>query len=392
MVDCMTVDRTEELDLYRDSIRKFLDRECPVEKIAVWEREDRIPRELLKSMAELGILGLTTPEEYGGSGTDVIVMTAVMEELAARWSGLASLYNMSVGYGSLNLVYKASEAQKHRFLPGLLAGDTLVAYGLSEPEVGGDLASVRTRMERKGDKVVVSGAKRWISGANVADYMLTLVRSGDPADRHRNLSFVMVPMNAEGVSFERTRCMGTHGIPTNDVHLDEVTLDADMVVGEESGWNQGWGMLAGGSLEIEKLAPTFIALGIATAAVQEAWQYSRDRLQFGKRICGHQAVRHVLSDVQTKLKACRLMAYDAAAKVHNNQPSAVDTCMAKLFVAENAKEIVLACQQYVMGAYGYAEGFQMERYVRDVLAVPIYGGSSAIQKNNIATLMKLPRE
>src|SRR6185369_13407552 len=182
MVDCMTVDRTEELDLYRDSIRKFLDRECPVEKIAVWEREDRIPRELLKSMAELGILGLTTPEEYGGSGTDVIVMTVVMEELAARWSGLASLYNMSVGYGSLNLVYKASEAQKHRFLPGLLAGDTLVAYGLSEPEVGGDLASVRTRMERKGNKVVVSGAKRWISGANVADYMLTLVRSGDPAD------------------------------------------------------------------------------------------------------------------------------------------------------------------------------------------------------------------
>ncbi|HET9629501.1 MAG TPA: acyl-CoA dehydrogenase family protein [Novosphingobium sp.] len=388
----MMVDGNEELELYRDSIRKFLDRECPVDKIATWEREDRVPRELLKSMAELGILGLTVPEEYGGSGTDVLAMAVVMEELGARWNGLAGFYNMSVGYGSLNLVYKASEEQKRRFLPGLLAGETLVAYGLSEPEVGGDLASVRTRMERQGDKVMVTGSKRWISGANMADYMLTLVRSGDPADRHRNLSFVMIPMDAEGVSFEPTRCMGTHGVPTNDVHLDNVVLDQNMVLGEADGWNQGWGMLAGGSLEIEKLAPTFISLGIATAAVAEAWQYSQDRSQFGKRICGHQAVRHVLAEVQTKLKACRLMAYDAAAKVHNNLPSAVDTCMAKLYVTETAKEIVLACQQYVMGAYGYAEGFQMERYVRDILVGPIYGGSSAIQKNNIATLMKLPRE
>jgi len=384
-------DESPDLDLFRESVAKFLDKECPVENIALWEAEDTVPRSVLAAMADLGILGLTVPEEYGGLGTNVTTMCVVMEELAARWSGLASLYNMSVGYGSLNLVYKGTEEQKQRFLPGLLAGETLFAYGLSEPEVGGDLASVKTRAELSDGKVTITGSKRWISGANMAEYMLTLVRSGAPDERYRNLSFVIIPLNAPGIGITRTRCMGTHGVPTNDVHLDNVEVDASLILGGEEAWDKGWSMLAGPSLEIEKLAPTFIALGIAKAAVAEAWQYSQERFQFGKPICAHQAVRHVLSDVQTKLKAARLMAYDAATMVNNQLPSAVDTCMAKLFVAETAKEIVLACQQYVMGAYGYAEGFQMERYVRDVLAVPIYGGSSAIQKNNIATLMKLPR-
>jgi len=384
-------DDQEDLELFRESVMKFLDRECTVENIARWEAEDKIPRSVLAGMAELGILGLTVPEEYGGLGIDVSTMCVVMEELAARWSGLASLYNMSVGYGSLNMVYKGTQGQKQRFLPGLVSGETLFAYGLSEPEVGGDLASVKTRAERRGDKIVINGAKRWISGANLGDYMLTLLRSGDADQRYRNLSFVIIPLDARGVSWNVTRCMGMHGVPTCDVHLDNVEVDADMILGGDEAWNNGWSMLAGPSLEIEKLAPTFIALGIAKAAVAEAWQYSQERVQFGKAICTHQAVRHVLSDVQTKLKAARLMAYDAAAKVNASEPSAIDTCMAKLFVSETAKEIVLSCQQYVMGAYGYAEGFQMERYVRDILAVPIYGGSSAIQRNNIASLMKLPR-
>lgn len=286
---------------------------------------------------------------------------------------------------------EGTETQKSRFLPGLLAGDTLFAYGLSEPEVGGDLASVKTHAVRKGDRVVINGAKRWISGANQGDFVLTLLRSGEPSERYRNLSFVIIPLDAHGVSHDVTRCMGMHGVPTSDVYFDHVEVSDDMILGGPDGWNSGWSMLAGPSLEIEKLAPTFIALGIARAAVAEAWQYSQERVQFGKPICCHQAVRHVLSDAQTKLKAARLMAYDAAAKVQQQLPSAIDTCMAKLFVSETAKEIVLSCQQHVMGAYGYAEGFQMERYVRDILAVPIYGGSSAIQRNNIATLMKLPR-
>jgi alkylation response protein AidB-like acyl-CoA dehydrogenase len=186
--------------------------------------------------------------------------------------------------------------------------------------------------------------------------------------------------------------MGARGVPTNDVKLEDVEIPFENVVSGEKGWNNGWSILAGPALEVEKLVPTAMVLGQAEAAVEEAWVYSQQRVQGGRHICGHQAVRHVLADVQTKLQACRLMMRHAAWLVETKQPSAVATSMAKLFISENAKDIVLACQQYVMGAYGYAEGFSMERLVRDVLLAPIIGGSTAIQRNNVANLMKLPRE
>jgi alkylation response protein AidB-like acyl-CoA dehydrogenase len=380
----------DEIAMLCDSVRRMLDRACPEQKVQAWEQADVIPRELIGEMAKLGILGLVTPEEFGGLGRQVTAMIRVMEELAARWQAICALYNQSVGYGSLNIAGKGSAAQKARFLPGLLAGELLFSYGLSEPDVGAELTSVRTTAERSGDQVIVRGAKRWISGADLSDYMVTLVRSGPPEDRRRNLSFVLVPTKAPGVTLTRTPCMGTKGVATHDVALDDVVLPADLVLGEEAGWNNAWGMLAGPVLEIEKLVPSAIALGIARAALDEAWAYSQTRVQFGVRICAHQAVRHALADARTRLKACRLMLYDAAQAVEESRDSALDTSMAKLFVASEARAIVLACQE-VMGAYGYALGFSMERYVRDILATPIYGGSSAIQKNNIANLAGLPR-
>jgi alkylation response protein AidB-like acyl-CoA dehydrogenase len=380
----------DELAMLRASVRRMLDRACPNEQVQAWEQADFIPRELIRDMAELGILGLATPEAFGGLGREVVAMITVMEELAARWQAICALYNQSVGYGSLNIAGKGSAAQRARFLPPLLAGDLLFSYGLSEPDVGADLANVRTTAERRDDQIVVRGAKRWISGADLSDYMVALVRSGAPEDRRRNLSFVLIPTDAPGVTLTRTPCMGTKGVATHDVALDDVVLPADLVLGEEAGWNNGWNMLAGPVLEIEKLVPSAIALGVAQAAFDEAWAYSQTRVQFGVRICGHQAVRHALAEAKTRLKACRLMLYDAAAKVEAGEDSALDTSMAKLFVATEARAVVLACQE-VMGAYGYAQGFNMERYVRDILATPIYGGSNAIQRNNIANLAGLPR-
>jgi alkylation response protein AidB-like acyl-CoA dehydrogenase len=299
---------------------------------------------------------------------------------------------MSSGYGAMNVAESGTEEQKRRLLPGLLAGDTLVAYGLSEPDVGADLANVKTTATRKGDKVIVKGMKRWCTGASLADYVYALVRTGPADQRRKNLSFLLIPTSASGVTIQRIPVMGGHGLPTNDVTFDDVEIPFDNVVGGESGWNNGWSILAGPALEVEKLGPTAIALGVAEAALEEAWEYSQQRVQGGRHICGHQAVRHVLSDAQTRLQACRLMLSHAAWLVETHQPSAVATSMAKLFICETARDIVLNCQQYVMGAYGYATGFNMERYLRDVLSAPIAGGSTAIQRNNIANLMKLPRE
>ena len=382
----------DELEMYRDTVRRFAAQECPPEKIEQWEREERAPREMARKMAELGILGVTVPEELGGLGRQVMAMTVIMEELSTRWVPLGGIYNMSVGYGALNIASKGSEHQKKTLLPQILAGDALFALGLSEPDVGADLTNVKTRAVRRDGKVIVNGVKRWISGANFADYVLTLVRSGDPSDKRGSLSFLIIPTSSKGMTITTTRCMGSNIIPTNDIVLEDVEIDESLILGGPEGWDKGWSMLAGPSLEIEKLIPTIISLATARAALNEAWEYSQQRIQGGKRICGHQAVRHVLSDAKAKLYACQLMTYDVARLVENNLPSAVQTSMAKLFVSETAKEIVLNCQQYVMGAYGYAEGFQMERLVRDVLAYPIYGGSTAIQRNNIANLLKLPRE
>jgi alkylation response protein AidB-like acyl-CoA dehydrogenase len=386
----MDFSESDDLVALRDLIARFLEREAPPELAAQWDREDRIGREMIKRLADLGLTALTVPEEHGGMGRDVVALIAAIELLARRSPALAGLLIMNACYGSINIAESGSEEQKARLLPGLLAGDILFAYGLSEPDTGADIASVRTRAEIKGGKVVVNGHKRWCSGGSFADYIFMLVRSGDPEARYRNLSVLLVPPSSPGITIETIGTLGVHGLPTNDIILEDVEVPLENILGGEAMWNRGWEQMAGPGLEVEKLETPALALGVAEAAVAEAWQYAQERQQFGKPISAQQSIRHTLAEVQTRLQACRLMLQSAAWKVQQGLPSAIDTSMAKLFVSDNAVEIVLACQR-VLGAYGYAHGFAMERYVRDVLVMPIWGGSSAIQKNNIANFLKLPK-
>lgn len=384
-------DETDDIAALRDLLSRFLEREAPPEAAELWDKQDHIPREMIKRLAAIGLCGMTVPEAFGGMGRDVVGIITAISILAQRSPALAGLLIMNACYGSLNIAESGTDEQKEQLLPALCEGDLLFAYGLSEPDVGADLASVKTRAEMRGGKVVINGYKRWCSGAEFADYIYMLVRTGDPEDRYNNLSVLLVPTDTPGITMTQMETLGVHGIPTNDVILEDVEIPVENIVGGEAMWNRGWSLLAGPALEIEKLETPALALGVAEAAVAEAWEYAQQRKQFGKPICTMQAIRHSLAEVQTKLQACRLMLGNAAAKVHAGKPSAVDTSMAKLFISDTAVEIVLACQR-ILGAYGYARGFAMERYVRDVLIMPIWGGSSAIQKNNIANLMRLPRK
>lgn len=386
----MDFSEPEHLAQLRDSLRRFLDEHAPPERVAQWDKEDKIPLEIQAGFAELGVCGVAVPEEYGGMGHDVSAMITTIEVLAARNLALAGLYIMVACYGGLNIAGSGSPAQKQRFLPDIAAGKLRIAYGLSEPDVGADLASVATRVERRGDKVVINGAKRWCSGAEISDYIFLLCRSGPPEARYKNLTIVLVPPTTPGVTITPIAVMGSHGVSTTNVYLEDVEVPFHLVLGEEAGWNNGWSQLTGKALEAEKLEVPALALGVAEAALAEAWQYSQERRQFGKPICTYQSIRHDLADCRTKLQACRLMLYWAAWLADTGQPTAAESSMTKLFVTEAARDIVLKCQQ-ILGAYGYAEGFGMERYVRDVLALPIYGGSSAIQRNNISNLLGLPR-
>jgi alkylation response protein AidB-like acyl-CoA dehydrogenase len=380
-------DEPEHVRQLRETLRRFVAAEMPLESVRRWDREHRFPRELFAKLATLGVCGLTIDEEYGGSGRDLVAAVAVIEELTRRGAFAAGPFIHCAFYGGLNISENGSDEQKRSLLPRLAKGELLFAYGLSEPDVGGDLASVRTTAHKSDDgrSVILRGTKRWCTGADWADYLYCLVRSDAEAPRHRNLSFVLVPRDTKGLTITPMDHMSLRYTLSCDVAFDDAVVPIENVVGGAAGWNRGWSMLVGPALDAEKLEITACAFGIAQAAVEEAWEYAQQRVQFGKPISGHQAVRHALVEARTKLEACRHMLRHATELAQARRPFSTEASMAKLFVADTAVEIALACQR-VMGAYGLCEGHDMERHVRDLLGMPIVGGSSNMQKNNLARL------
>jgi alkylation response protein AidB-like acyl-CoA dehydrogenase len=372
----------------RDQLRRFVAEHAPREQRIQWDRERRWPRDVYARLNSLGLAALTVPAEYGGAGQDLMAAVAVIVELAAAGPFLAGPYIHTAFYGGMNLSENGSPEQKARYLPALARGELFFAYGLSEPDVGGDLASVTTRAERDGDGVVITGAKRWLTGAVWADVLYTLVRSGPADARHRNLSFLLVPTHTPGLSMRPIAHSNLRYTDSQDVYFDAVRVPAASIVGGEAMWNRGWEQLAGRALDVEKLEISAVAFGIAKAALAEAWDYAQTRVQFGRPIAQHQAIRHRLVTAATKLRACRHMLYHAAFLANERRPCAVETAMAKLFIADTGVEIALACQQ-VMGAYALSDQYEMERHVRDLLGMPIVGGSSDMQRNNLAGLMQL---
>jgi len=388
MFDEQVHGEAEHVTEIRRQLRRFVAAKMPRAKRIEWDRAQTWDRKLFAEIADMGLIGLTVPEVYGGAGVDITAAVAVIEELAQGGTSLAGPYIHAAFYGGMNLVENGSPEQRDALLPDIVAGRTLFAYGLSEPNVGGDLASVETTARRDGDSVVVNGAKRWCTGADWATYIYCLVRSGAPGERHRNLSFVLVPSHAPGVTMRPLEHMNLRYTASMDVWFDEVRLPASSIVGGPAMWNRGWELLAGRALDVEKIEITALGYGLARAALEEAWTYAQQRRQFGRRIADHQVIRHKLVNARTRLAACRHLLYHGAALADRGLPCSVETSMAKLFCADVGVEIALTCQQ-VMGAYGLSDAYDMERNVRDLLGMPIVGGSSDIQKNNLAKMLRL---
>lgn len=380
----------EHITLMRDTIQRFVAAEMPREKRRQLDREHTFCRETFRKLADLGVCGLTIPEEYGGQGVDLVAAVAVLDELCQVGPSLGGPFIHAAFYGGANVVENGSETQKREMLPEFAKGNMWLAYGLSEPDVGGDLASVKTRAQLTDDgkSVVVNGAKRWCTGADWADYIYCLVNSDPDGKKYRNLTVLLIPTNSPGITMQPIEHSNLRYTASCDVFFDDVCIPVENVLGGAEGWNKGWGMLAGRTLDVEKIEITTVTYGIARAAVEEAWTYAQEREQFGSPISAHQAVRHTLSAAKTKLQACRHMLYHATYLAHEGKPCSIETSMAKLFVADTAVEIVLACQR-VMGAYGLSDAYDMERNVRDVLGMPIVGGSSNMQLNNIAARLGL---
>lgn len=372
----------------RRQLQRFVAEKMPREKRRAWDKAHTWDRDLWKEFAAMGLIGLTIPEEYGGQGEDIYAAAAVIEELTQGGASMAGPYIHAAFYGGLNISENGSKEQKEALLPKLARGEMFLCYGLSEPNVGGDLPSVETTVRREGDEIIIKGAKRWCTGADWSDYIYCLCRSGDKSDRHGNLTFVLVPTKAAGVTMQPIEHMNLRYTASMDVFLDGVRLPASAIVGGEEMWNQGWKVLAGRALDVEKIEITAVAYGCARAALEEAWQYAKEREQFGKPIGKHQAIAHKLVTAKTKLAACRHMLYHGAWLAQQGLPCSAETAMAKLYVADTGLEIAIACQQ-VIGSYGLSDAYDIERNVRDLLGMPIVGGSSDMQKNNLAKLLRL---
>ena len=385
-----TLPEPDHVSTLRRQLRRFVVEKATREKRRMWDRIHDWPRDLFRELAEMGLCGLTIAEEHGGLGQDIYAAVAAIEELSRAGPFLSGPFIHCAFYGGMNISENGSSSQKRDLLPKLARGELLFAYGLSEPDVGGDLSSVKTRGRIEGETLVIDGAKRWCTGADWADYIYCLINTAPDKPKREALSFVLITARAHGVTITPIEHVNLRYTASCDVHFDSVRIPLDAVVGGADKLNRGWSMLAGRALDVEKLEVAACTFGFAQAAVEEAWTYAQERTQFNKPISGHQAIAHKLVTARTKLEACRHMLYHAARLAGEGRPCGVETSMAKLFIAETGVEIALACQQ-VMGAYALSDAYDMDRNVRDLLGMPIVGGSSDMQRNNLAGLWRLAR-
>ncbi|UQR61444.1 acyl-CoA dehydrogenase family protein [Bradyrhizobium sp. C-145] len=339
-------------------------------------------------LAALGVMGLTVPEKYGGASRDILGTMVVIEELSRRSLAVAVPYIMAASYAGMNLVECATEDQKRELLARVASGSLMFAYGWTEPNAGADLASVTTRAKRVQDKVRINGTKRFCSGAAIADYIYALVRTGPKDVRYKNLSLILVPPTAVGITITPIESLGMKGAATTDVTVVDVEVPFTNVIGAEAGLEQ-W-LVDGDGLwaRCGEAGGRRHGSGHSRRRAEDAWSYALERVQFGKAISNYQSIQHKLAEMKTQLHAARLVLYHAAWLANQHQRCGVETSMAKLFAPEVAKSVALECQT-IFGAYGYVKNFDSERDVRGALLLPIIERSWAVQRNNIFKWSKL---
>ena len=375
---------TDEQSDFVAAIRDFCDRECGTQ-----EQRERLTDgysehhnfEIYKQMADLGWLGVTIPEAYGGSGGTMLDACLFMEETSR---GLAPIG----GYATTLIVAGATqrfgtEEQKDEILGGIARG-AVEAIAMTEPEAGSDVGSLQTSAERANGGYVLNGQKVFCSNAHIADHVLIVARTTKGDDKHEGLTMIWVPREAPGMEMKPIETMG--GRETNHLYLTDCEAPADAVLGEV---DQGWTQLMAG-LNVERLILAATMLGIAQRAFDDALAYVKERRQFGRPIGSFQALQHRLADLATELEAARLMTYWVATKTDEDPGKMLprEASMVKLFVTETTKRVTLEGMQ-MMGGYGYSSEYDMERLVRTALVSTIYGGTSEIQRNIIAKTLGL---
>jgi alkylation response protein AidB-like acyl-CoA dehydrogenase len=375
---------TDEQQDFAAAVADFCARECGTreqrERLTDGYREHH-SFEIYKRMAELGWLGVTIPEEYGGSGGSMLDACLFMEGTSR---GLAPIG----GYATTLIVAGAtqrfgSEEQKREILGGI-AGGAVEAIAMTEPEAGSDVGALSCSAERVDGGFVLNGQKVFCSNAHIADHVLVVCRTTKGDNKHEGMSMIWVPSDAEGMEAVPIETMGGH--ETNHLYFSDCAAPADAVLGEV---DQAWTQLMAG-LNVERLILAATMLGIAQRALDDLLVYVKERCQFGRPIGSFQALQHRIADLATDLQAARLMTHWVATLTDEDPGRMLprEASMVKLFVTEAAKRTTLEAMQ-MMGGYGYSSEYDMERLVRTSLVSTIYGGTSEIQRNIIAKTLGL---
>ena len=372
---------SEEQLALQESVRRFARRELP-EIAAEIERSDEPPGlELRECFAELGYLGVNLDKQYGGAGLSHLDAVLVLEEIAGISIAVAFPIFESCFGPTLAIAHFGSEEMRQRVLPPVCSGKIVVAVSMSEPDAGSALTDLGTRLRDKNGKLLLSGTKRWCSGAGHADVYLVYCRMSDEPGA-RGIGAVLVRKGAPGFSFgKRDRHLGFRGVYSADMHFDEVEIDPADVLVSAGGFRQ---LME--AFDLERCGNTTMSLAVAQSAFDFVLEYSQQREQFGKPLVDFQAVQIHIAEMKMKLDAARLLLYRAVTGAESGLPSLADSSIAKCFANEAVREVTGKAMQ-LMGGYGYSREFPIEQKLRDGWGWGIAGGAIDIQKINIASAL-----
>lgn len=376
---------SEELKDVKKSVREFAREEIePVGR--EFDRSGEFPHEIHRKACDLGYVGVSIPEKYGGAGLGSLANVVIGEELCRADSGIGYCIQCADLAVYMVLMY-GTEEQKEKYVSQIPKGG-ICALGITEPDAGSDVAGIKTRAVKEGDEWVINGNKMYTTNATIADWAQILVVT-DPEAGHKGLSAFIVETDAEGFEASRIDKMGRHAQPTCDVSLNDVRVPEGNLIGKEGeGFYQEMDQLAS-----SRVNTAGIHLGIAQGALDRALEYSMERKAFGKKISDFQHVQSRLVDMQMKVETMRYFVYRAAWKFDQGYLPIKDAAMAKLVAGEWAKDVCNNAIE-VFGGHGYASEFDVERFYRDAAAGSLVEGSSDVMKIIIANTMlgKLPEQ
>jgi alkylation response protein AidB-like acyl-CoA dehydrogenase len=369
----------ETRDELRATVRRWVEREVlPV--ASDLEHEDAYPADLVGQMQEMGLFGITIPEEHGGLGLDLLAYIAVIEELAAGWMSLSGIINTHTIAASL-VMRQGTPEQQARWLPGLAQGAPRGCLSLSEPDAGSDTRNISCRARRDGDEYVISGTKTWVTNGERAGIVALAARTDEGItcfilEKEPGPTFGGITVS------KNIGKLGYKGIETVEMFYDDHRVGADCVLGGEEGLGHGLGFILG-ALEVGRINIAARAVGVARAAFEHAIRYAQERRTFGKPIAEHQSIQNKLADMGTKLQAARLLTEHAANLKQSGARADVEAGMAKLFASETAFEVSTEALR-IHGGVGYTTELPIERYYRDAPLMIIGEGTNEIQRLVIA--------